>query len=437
MKIIRKPMALREILHIVLIICLAVTVNNAWAAGPVPAVSVPGSATVVDNDPGSGERWGRAGGRYITYSDFILANFNWLNWQPLSASMAFDGQINVSDSEVMSGPHNCGVGCMRWTGKTNIWNDNTNAWVVVDTRLTAQLTPPAVVHPGLPPTHFYAGVDIMAAGGSFQVNLLFEANDGGGWEPALDFYDAYPTAPDADPDALTSLEQGFFYDAIIDMTVSQHDANIQARLDSIDGVLDFMKIDIINRLKLIAADVTLILGKVMWIQDEIPKLATSKQAEEIKEKIDNLQNFVICLWIGDAMFPACPPDVPPGFELPSILKLTEALAAFHADFLASQEIDVEASKVTYSRGLEAMVVLTKLNGVPTDAKITSVVALVPDPPGVIYRPVPYDATPVGPGVQMLSITVPPLIPMILVEVEYTTPEGFLLKGSSLVNWIVP
>ena len=41
--------------------------GNAWAAGPVDAASLPGGATVTDSDGGSGESWGRAGGRDILY----------------------------------------------------------------------------------------------------------------------------------------------------------------------------------------------------------------------------------------------------------------------------------------------------------------------------------------------------------------------------------
>ena len=62
------------------------------ATGPVPVGSLPGGADPVgDTDPGTGEQWGRVGGRTFTYSGFVTANFTLLEWQSLSAAMSFDG----------------------------------------------------------------------------------------------------------------------------------------------------------------------------------------------------------------------------------------------------------------------------------------------------------------------------------------------------------
>ena len=75
--------------------------NPALAAGPVSAGSLPGGATVTDDDGGSGESWGRAVGRTFTYSDFDTARFTSLSWQAISAGMAFDGTIDAA-AETMS-----------------------------------------------------------------------------------------------------------------------------------------------------------------------------------------------------------------------------------------------------------------------------------------------------------------------------------------------
>lgn len=163
---------------------LFVSLNIAQAAGPVDAASLPGGATVVDSDGGSGEQWGRVGGRTINYSGFVLANFTMLEWRSISAGMAFDGEISGATLEEMTGPSLIAADALRWTGETTITNDITASVQTVYTRFTVVTD---TIFSG-PPPH---AIDVLLAGGNFEINILFEAslNPGGPYEPALDLFD--------------------------------------------------------------------------------------------------------------------------------------------------------------------------------------------------------------------------------------------------------
>jgi hypothetical protein len=203
------------------------------ATGPVPAESLPGGATVVDSDPGAGEAWGRVGGRTFSYSDFVIANFTLLEWQSISAAMSFDGPVNEA-GEVMI-LDSVGPATLVYTGSTMV--DLVGGPILgltpVDTRFTVNLTGATFVG-GTPPT-----VNVLLHG-DFDVNVLFEALNPvtSAWGPALDVFDALDTPePPAEMLANTTFEQGFFFDEVAGLLLSEHDANMQERAEEIVGLL--------------------------------------------------------------------------------------------------------------------------------------------------------------------------------------------------------
>jgi hypothetical protein len=430
---------------------MAFLANPAWAAGPVGPGSVPGGVTVTDSDGGSGESWGRAGGRTIIYEDFALANFTLLTWQPLTVAMAFDGVIN--GAEVMSSPVLSGGDTIQWTGETTIHHAPSNTYPLVDTRFTLTVLEGI----GGPPYE----TDILATGGFLTTVMLFEAklatDCAGCYVPALDFFDAFETAPEDAGNAVTSFDSGFFYEAIVGMSIEEHDNNMQARFDWVDGALDYLTIEWDNRIPYISGVVDDNHYLLEWVKIDLAELlsrdfsnlATKDDIEdlfndinqilsdyfgEISDEISEQQDLLICMWVGDAFGPYCPPI--PG--LPNLLGIQADIAALSAGIAAQNSFEVSAVKSPPASNSDpAYVVLTKLNGLPTDATITSVLAMTESPgDGIGSESVPFSTSAVSAGLQQLDLELPEElegIKTILIVVEGDDGDGNTLNGSVLVS----
>lgn len=430
--------------------CMAFLANPAWAAGPVGPGSVPGGVTVTDSDGGSGESWGRAGGRTIFYEDFVLANFTALTWEPITVAMAFDGVIN--GAEVMSSPVLSGGDTIQWTGETNIHHSPSNTYPLVDTRFTLTVLEGI----GGPPFE----TDILATGVLTTV-MLFEAklatDCAGCFVPALDFFDAFDTAPEDAGDAVTSFDSGFFYEAIVGMSVEEHDNNMQTRFDWVDGALDYLTIEWNNRIPYISGVVDDNNDLLEWVKIDLAELldrdysdhATKDDLDslfddinqilisyfgEISDEISEQQDLMICMWVGDAFGPFCPPI--PG--LPSLLSIETDIAALSAALSAQNSFEVSAVKSPPASKFEpTMIVFTKLNGLPTDATITSVLVMTESlGDGIESHAVPFSASAVSTGLQQLVLELPDDldgIKTMLIIVEGDDGDGNTLNGSVLVS----
>jgi len=427
---------------------MALLANPVWAAGPVGPGSVPGGVTVTDSDGGSGETWGRAGGRTIVYEDFVLANFTSLSWQPLNVAMAFDGVIN--GSEVMSSPILSGGDTVQWTGETTINHAPSGTSQLVDTRFTLMVLEGI----GGPPYE----TDILATGGILTINLLFEAKlaSGGPFEPALDFFDDFDTPPEDAGNAVTSFDAGFFYEAIEGMSIEEHDANMQTRFDWVDGALDYLTIEWDNRIPYISSVVDDNHYLLEWVKIDLAELLSRDYSDhatkddladlfddinqilndyfgEIGDQISEHHNLLICMFVGDAFGPFCPPV--PG--LPSLLSLQADIAALSADIAAQTSLDVSAVKSPpASKSDPTLIVLTKLNGLPTDATITSVLAMVETPEGISAEAMSFSTAAVSTGLQQLDVELPDDLDgtkTLLIVVEGDDGDGNTINGSVLVS----
>lgn len=452
MKNIFKPWYAIPRLAFMLTAVLLLSINTAQATGPVSAASLPGGATVVDSDGGSGEQWGRAGGRTINYSDFVLANFTELDWQAISAGMAFDGEITGATLEEMIGPSLIAPNTLQWSGETTITNDITNSVETVYTRFTVIAD---TIFSGPPP---YT-IDVFLAGGNFEINILFEAslNPGGPFEPALDFFDAYPTPIAHDGFAITALHDGFFYEQLVGMTLEEHDNNMQGRFDNVDGAIDFLRIESINRLTDIDATVWDNNDKLIWIKSDLEELLNagagdwateedinflrdflSQEHDGLRERMSETDALILCMWLGNELFPLCPPEVPPG--LPNLITLTAGQAAImeKLELAASQEVDVTAVKSprASSKSEFVFMVLTKVNGVPVDAVITAVTAVTEsEEDGIGIQTPPFDTSAVSTGFQSLVLDVSDNLTStktVIISVEYVDGDS-TLQGTVLVS----
>jgi hypothetical protein len=135
------------------------------------------------------------------------------------------------------------------------------------------------------------------------------------------------------------------------------------------------------------------------------------------------------MWIGNDIFPVCPPEVPDG--LPNLITLSDQIAA-------SREIDVTVieSPPASGKSEHVFMVLTKVNGVPVDAVITSVNAVTESLKGGIgVETPPFDTMAVATGFQSLGIDLSDGLnstKTILITVEYVDGDN-TLQGAILVS----
>ena len=441
------------------------------ATGPVPASSLPGGAVVSDNDDGSGETWGRPGGRTYSYSGFVLGNFTLLEWQSLSAAMSFDGPVDTA-AEVMT-LISQGSTELLYTGSTTV--QLTAGLTPVDTRFTVNLSGATFVV-GTPT------VDVLA-NSSFSVTVLFEARNPitGVWGPALDVFDNLDTPPPpAEMLANTTFEQGFFFDETTALSLSEHDSNMQARANEIVGKLDFLTTEEAghfaqlvsehanlvvlleslsgqddNELLLIAIQ-GLVAENNQKLMDILASVNTLPDiGEEIRSAKSELTALIACLWIGIL----CPDEVPEHAptlgeitaELAEVLdgidwakedigKIMEDLEAIieHQKsnvVPATIELEVVDSNKASSKS-EVFLVLSKVHGVPTTANLS--VAAVPfsNPSGFSLVPVGAASVEVAPGVQQLTVEVPGQLnrtQAFLINAERILPDDEVQRGSTLIS----
>ncbi len=454
---------------LLLIISLVITtqlllVHSAWSAGPVDATSLPGGATVTDTDLGSGEQWGRAGGRTYGFSDFVLSNFTLLEYQPISAAAAFDNEITGGTLE-MVGPALIAPNTLRWTGETEIYKDIAGVWVTAYTRFTVVSTqnfsgPPPYV------------VNVIGAAGTFEINVLFEASlaPGGPWDPALDFFDAYPTGIGQDGFAHTSFSDGFFYEVEEGLTLEEHDANlaahdanVQSRFDTVDNDIQFLTLESQGWFGNINDKVMDNNGKLMLIQSDIDQLLEGGGDDHAThEDINNLQNYImseidslrdalsesqqllLCLWIGNDIFPVCPEEVPPGLvNLLSLeagqAELMDKLDALMEQSESSCSVEVKArhSASASVMSTDVLAVLTTLEGVPTDADVLAVTAVTESKAsGIGAVALDFSAAPVTTGLQSLEVDIPGGIGKVrhlVIEVEHAVDEDTSCAGTGLAD----
>jgi len=313
-------------------VALLLAVVSVAADGPVSQIA--GVTKTNDTDSGSGEKWGRIGGREITYTVGNTSAFAALSWgsvagQPPSA--AFDNSVDSPGEVLTLDPaSDLAGGIARWTGTAVV---------------------PLVNQPSISvPTQFMITVFTngnqpvplsMAAGGAtpglnlklvdnFTVFMSFHAYHAGVWQPLLDFYDSMPTPPGNQPGqggpVLTSFTSGFYFaNAGTGLTLDQHDANITQRLNSLTGqaasIKDdtaFMRIDAINRLASVQNSVGQVQDRVGQVQNGVNQLTTMVQnipgsqqlptdlarTHDVKDAKDSLQQMLMILF---GLAP-CPPE---------------------------------------------------------------------------------------------------------------------------------
>ena len=237
------------------------------AAGPTDIP--PGGATVTDDDDGSGETWGRSGGRTFGYSGMDLAKFAELVWGPSTSSpihIAFDGAVD-SAGERLNYAGIPDTGTILYTGTTTVElvagggctpvGPTTVETMAVLTIKDSNGTAAPIITPaisGLP------GVDVLALPGhattsavSFSATIEMLARNPsscyagtgcapsqqvpvGTFGPVLDVYDCMNTDPGQVDEALTGFNSGFFYElAVEEMTVKEHDDHMVLLIGDLDN----------------------------------------------------------------------------------------------------------------------------------------------------------------------------------------------------------
>ena len=243
-------------------VVLAIALAGAVVAADGPVALVSGVTLTADSDTGSGERWGRAGGRTITYTVNDVSGYGALSWGNVTGSapsLAFDNQVNGSEVLVVDFNSNLAGGQAQWTGSA-VLPLASGATPTIPTRFTLRVTNAGG---GVPLTNIVngpsPGINVLTSG-TFTANLLFEMQytaaigGNGDWMPVLDLYDVLPTPQGQPPGqggpVLTSFQKGFYFsDATTGMTLEQHDANISGKIASVKDDTAFLRIDTVGRLQ--------------------------------------------------------------------------------------------------------------------------------------------------------------------------------------------
>jgi hypothetical protein len=305
----KPPLVRLAIRKVILPLVVLLAVVGVAADGPVSQIL--GVTQTNDTDSGSGEQWGRAGGRSITFAvgdTSAVATLFWGATQPPSA--AFDNNVNPSEVMIFDGSSNLLGGIARWTGSAALPLMNGTS-PVKSTRFTLTVTTTG----GAPvPLSFAAGgatpgINVKSVG-AFTANLLFEALDGATWQPILDYYDVQPTTvgnpPGTSGPVLTSFNRGFYFTtAATGMTLEQHDANITQRLTSLSGqatgIRDdtaFLRIETPNRLQSLQSSVDQVQNGVSsLLQNQGGQIPSdiAKRAD-VKDAKNELQQLLFILF---------------------------------------------------------------------------------------------------------------------------------------------
>lgn len=429
----------------ILLGCLQVSYSFA-ATGPVSAASLPGSVSVVDSDPGAGESWGRPGGRDYSYSGFDPALFDLLEWQSLFAGMSFDGPIDTGD-EVMA-LASLGLTVIVYTGSTQV--QLPSGLTPVETRMTVTLSGATFI----PST---TRVNVLADG-DFSVNVLFEAKTpSSAWTPALTLFDSLPTSPPpAEELANTSFAQGFFFDAD-DLSVAEHDDNMQDRADQIVGLINFLTLEEAGHFADLGQahdDLAAALATLQNTANMGPQLL-SAISQQLDSQQQELFGVILCIWVEYG----CPPQAPPGApslasmamdlgellagmdwakeDIGTILEnLTSIIEHLEANVVPT-EIDLEVITTGNASGNSRMfLVLSKVHGVPTTATLSATAAPTSGQSGYSLTPVASTSVVLAPGVQQLTLNLPGNLSStkaFLINAERVGPDNSMQFGSTLTS----
>ncbi|MEO6436988.1 MAG: hypothetical protein ABIP55_14685 [Tepidisphaeraceae bacterium] len=343
------PSIVKHIRDALLVLALGLF-GIANAEGPVSVANLPGgggnvvSDTDVTEGNSLGQRWGRSGGRTITYHVAGPSTFSALVFgvvQGTAPSLAFDAAVTPSTSEIMS--YNSGQslpaqGMVRWTGAANLplFNGGVNnlptRFTMTVTRASNGATVPLAIDP--------SGSNLMASvltTGDFRVNLLFEMQDLGNvniFRPVLDYYDTLATPPGQPPSTntgpvMTGVNTGFYYTlADTGMTIEEHDAHVQALFDAlmpkvnnIEGKINFLHTDWGGRIPAIQTQVgnvnnTLnnsIAPTLSQIQQQVSQLLGQSGGTGNTATRDDIRGLQDILMIMLGMAPCPVNQAPPGF----------------------------------------------------------------------------------------------------------------------------
>ena len=318
----------------------------ASATGPVSAAAVPGTVTVTDSDSGNGQAWGRAGGRNLAFTVNTPSAFSALTWgvqNGTNPSLAFDGAVTTSTSEVMSytaGQSNLAGGVVRWTGAA-VLTLASGQTLSVPTRFTLTFTNASAA-----PVAIFDGAGVspgtsLLVPGQVHANELFEMQYvsalGGdnSWRPVLDLYDALATPAGGSPQAnqgpvMTGVTTGFYYATVVaGLTLEQHDANITNQLNAIKGDTSFLRVDIPGRLQSIATDLgdvkntvnNSLFQSVSQIQQQVTQLVNNSQSgggnTATRDDVKGLQTMLMVFW---GVMP-CPAEFGP--QCPGVRKIQD------------------------------------------------------------------------------------------------------------------
>lgn len=263
------------------------TVGSAAADGPALPGSLPGGAPVGDDDPGSGEQWGRANGRNLSISVNDPSLFTALSWGVVSATApvaAFDGAVDEV-GETMSFDalgSNLAGGVARWVGEAEVELVDTNpsTFVTLPTRFTLTVTNPGAVPLAFVLGEVNPGINVLTSG-PFNANLFFEAfypvSIGGddSWHPLLDLFDLLDTntnVPGGGQLAQTGVNTGFYFTTDEGLSLEDHDANISGQIADVKDDTAFLRIDAINRLQGLGVDLDELADMVAWVKTDLGSL---------------------------------------------------------------------------------------------------------------------------------------------------------------------
>ena len=328
---------------------------TAYADGPVTAGGVPGGAVAITGDddaltgPDAGERWGRLGGRTITYTLGNTSALGSLQFGVVAGTVptvAFDNSLTPNTNEYMTYDQtsNLAGGIARWHGAGQL--QLLTGMQTFNTRFTLTVT--TVANNPVPLTFVNGGVSPgsnVLASGSFKANLYFEMQVNGVWGPLLTTYDNLPNKISGSPNppgpVLSGVSTGFYFTGA-GMTIAQHDAHITALLGDLQGDVDFLTTDAINRLKGIGTEVATIRGAVVnsipsTLQEILGKLSGGQNSNaatrsDVESARNDLQNIMLILW---GLMP-CPPEAGP----------LCTMAKFIKDLSTQASVDLANGKLT-------------------------------------------------------------------------------------------
>jgi len=105
-----------------LMVGLVATFSTSQPVAAIGPVDIPaGGVTKGDDDTGNGEKWGRVGGRTLTFSNFDFSQVTELTWGLSGAvTMAFDGGVDEVGETLTYVGNTPGTGIATWVGSTEV-----------------------------------------------------------------------------------------------------------------------------------------------------------------------------------------------------------------------------------------------------------------------------------------------------------------------------